>query len=166
MRHVTHMNKLCHTCEWVMSHIWTCRKVYVHCGQESRTRTNHVTRVKCRITHMKESWHTHERVTSHVWMQMTSHVWNCRMQRMGADVLYMHIYVQIYVKMYVQIYVLAFVGKRHGTHMNKSSHTYEWVTSHTSMSRVTHMNGSRGTRKRAMSHTWKSHITHVNVQKV
>jgi len=62
------------------------------------------------------------------------------------------------------MYVLAFVGTSHRTHMNESSHTYKWVTSHTSMSRVTHMNESRGTRKRAMAHTWKSHVTHVNVQ--
>jgi len=42
----------------------------------------------------------------------------------------------------------------HGTHTNKSRHTYEWITSHIWMSHVTHMNASR--------HTWMSHVTHTN----
>ena len=34
------------------------------------------------------------------------------------------------------------VWMTHGTHMNESSHTYEWVMSHIWMSHVTHMNES------------------------
>ena len=40
----------CHTCGWVMSHIWMSH-----------------------VTHMKESYHTYEWVMSHIWM---SHVWH------------------------------------------------------------------------------------------
>jgi len=37
-------NELCHTCEWVMSHIWMSH-----------------------VTHIKESCHTYERVMSQIW---------------------------------------------------------------------------------------------------
>ena len=39
MSRVPHMNKSCHTYEWVMSHIWT----------------SHVTHITSHVTHMKES---------------------------------------------------------------------------------------------------------------
>jgi len=57
--------------------------------------------------------------------------------------------------------------------MNKSCHTYEWVTpriwmghewvlSHIWMSHVTHMNESCHTYEWVMSHIWVSHVTHMN----
>ena len=41
---------------------------------------------------------------------------------------------------------------RHVTRMNESCHTYEWVTSHISMSHETHMHAS---------HIWMSHVSYV-----
>jgi len=48
MSHVTHMNESCHTCQWVIPHIWMSH-----------------------VTHVNESCHTYEWVMWHIW---TSHV--------------------------------------------------------------------------------------------
>jgi len=50
----------------------------------------------------------------------------------------------------------------HGTCMQESCYSYEWVMSHIWMSHVTHMNESRHTYERVMSHIWMSHVTHMN----
>ena len=51
MSHLTIVNKSCHTCEWVMSHV----------------RMSHG-------THVNESWHTCEWVMAHMWMSHGTHV--------------------------------------------------------------------------------------------
>ena len=45
------MNELCHTYEWVMSHIWMSH-----------------------VSHMNESCHTYEWVMSHIWMSHVTHM--------------------------------------------------------------------------------------------
>ena len=49
----------------------------------------------------------------------------------------------------------------HGTHINESWHTYEWVMAHLSMSHSTHMNESWRTYEWVMAHLWMSHGTHM-----
>ena len=51
---------------------------------------------------------------------------------------------------------------RHGTHMNESWHTYEWVMAHIWMSHGTHMNESWHTYEWDMSHIWMRHVTYMN----
>jgi len=46
----------------------------------------------------------------------------------------------------------------HGTHMNESWHTYEWVMAHIWMSHGTHMNESCHTYEWVMEHIWMCHI--------
>ena len=50
MNDFTHGNESCHTCEWVMSHMWMSH-----------------------ITHMNERCHTCEWVMSHMWMSHVTH---------------------------------------------------------------------------------------------
>jgi len=59
----------------------------------------------------------------------------------------------------------------HGTHVNESWHTCEWVMSHIWMSHVTHLNESQHTWMRYATYTnrsgqnmclWLSHVTHSN----
>ena len=49
----------------------------------------------------------------------------------------------------------------HGTHMNESRHTYEWVRAHIWTSCVTHMNAYIA-HKWVTVHIWMSHGTHMN----
>jgi len=50
----------------------------------------------------------------------------------------------------------------HGTHINESCHTYQWVVSHTSTSHVAHINEACHIYQRVMSHISMSHVTHIN----
>jgi len=50
----------------------------------------------------------------------------------------------------------------HGTHMNKSWHTYERVMSHICTSHVSHMKESCLTYERVLSYIWTSHVSHMN----
>jgi len=110
MSHVTHINESCHTYEWVMSHTWLSH-----------------------VTHMNESCHTYEWVMSHMWMSHVTHInESC------------HTYE----------WVVSHLWMSHVTHINESCHTYEWVMSHIWMSHVTHMNESCHTYEWVMSHIW------------
>jgi len=62
MSHVPHVNESCHTCEWLMSHIWLS-----HFTHEWHVWISHV-------THMNESRHTHKWVMSHTWASHVSHM--------------------------------------------------------------------------------------------
>jgi len=50
----------------------------------------------------------------------------------------------------------------HGTRMNESCHTHEWVMSLMWLSQVTHMNEWRHENDWAVSHIWIGHRTHVD----
>jgi len=115
--HVTHVEESCHTYEWVMSHIWMSH-----------------------ATHMNESCHTYEWVMSHTWrshvthMDESCHTYECVMS---------HIWLSLV------------------THMNELWHTYEWVLAHTWMSFGTHMNDSFHTLQCDISYTWMRHVPHI-----
>ena len=50
----------------------------------------------------------------------------------------------------------------HATHMNESSHTYDWVMSHIWMSHVTGMKASCHSHEWVLPHIWKNYVTHMN----
>ena len=57
---------------------------------------------------------------------------------------------------------MAFIWMSHGTHMNESWYTYEWVMARIWMSHDTHMNESWHTYEPIMAHIWMSHGPHKN----
>jgi len=65
MSHDTHVNESRHTCEWVMSHMWTSH--VTHERVMTQISTSHV-------THMNESRHASKWVTSHIWMSHGTHI--------------------------------------------------------------------------------------------
>jgi len=133
MSHGTHMNESWysyvseswHTYErhasgflgvlWVMAHIWM----------------NHGTRMnESWYTSVSELWHTYERhasgflgslwVMTHVWMSHGTNMIESRLHR--CEWVMAHIRV-------ARTWFLQFVMV-HGTHMNASCNTYDWVTVH------------------------------------
>jgi len=149
---VTRQNESCHTYEWVMSHVTMSM---------SHIRMSHVTR-------KNESW-TRRRPSSLPFRN--SDTW--RNESVGSHTLTNHATYEWSAHMDESCHV---------TRRNKSSHTYDWVMSHTRMSHgpeedlhhfllkiAVHdrMNQSGHVHSRVMphmngSHTWMSHVTHKN----
>ena len=160
------MNESCHTCEWVMSHIWMSH-----------------------VTHMNESCHTYEWVMSHVWISHVTHMnESCHTVQIGSQTP-----SDGYKSRHTYEWVMWHVWMSHVTHMNKSQHmrtrvlsqhkasthavqtgsttlsdwyeschTYGWIMSHIWMSHVTPMNESCHTYEWVMSHLLMSHVTRMN----
>jgi len=59
-------------------------------------------------------------------------------------------------------WVTSHVWMSHVTHINESLHTYEWVMLHIWMSHVTNMNQSCHTYEWFTSHIWMRHVTHMH----
>jgi len=59
-------------------------------------------------------------------------------------------------------WVKSHVSMSHVIRINESSHIYQWVKSHVSMSQVTRMHESCHTYQRVMSHVSMSHVTRIN----
>ena len=96
-----HVQKLCHTYEWVTSH--TCEWVMCVCHMcVTRVwrdsficvwrdsficvwRVCDVTHSYRHVTHMNEWWHTHEWVMSHIWMCDVTHSWMSHVTPMNAS---------------------------------------------------------------------------------
>ena len=170
---VTHMNESCHTCEWVMSHIWmshvthvneschACEWItYTYAWVKSHMGMSHV-------THMNASRYTRGWVTSHIWMRHMSHtnesyhelkVWSHGREKKTLARVMSHIGMSESCHTWMS----------HFTHMNvnKSCHTYKWVIAHLWMSHVTHMDESCHTYEGVMSHTWMSHVSLVNMRRL
>ena len=125
MSHVTHLNELCHTSEWVMSYIWTSHVTHLNescCTLEWVTshtkRRGHDVAACVRVTHMNESCHTYKWSMPHIWMSHTTHIseschkyeWvTCHPKKKGYDV----------------------AACVHDTHTIESCHKHEWVMSRT-----------------------------------
>ena len=134
MSHVTHVDESCHTCEWVMSHMWMSHVTH---DNESC----HTCEWVMSLTHVDESCHTCAWVMSHMTMSHVTHVnESCHTCE----------------------WVMSQMWMSHVTHVNESFHTWQWVMSHMTMSHVTHVNESCHTCGWVMSHMWMSHVTHVN----
>jgi len=128
--------------DWVMSHInqshHTCverrgKCVAVHCCNTLQHTATHLCRTSWRMCCSALQKHTAAHYTSLVQM-----LWQMR------HLLHPMSHVSPMNEFYV-------------THLNSSSHTYEWVTSHIWMSHVTHMNESCLTHMNESCHTWISH---------
>ena len=131
------------------------------------------------------SCHTYEWVMSHIWMShVTRTVWcNSCICGMTASIgicgmtnRYGEVKSQVLGRQ-SRGYIMSHIWMSHGTHMNESCHTYEWVMLHIWISHVTHMNESCRTYEWVMahiwmsyvrtyewvmSHIWVSHVTHMN----
>jgi len=119
------MNGSCHAHGWVMSLVWT----------------HHDTRWS-----IEESNHPYEYMEScHTSLSCITLEWVCALEKL---------FYWWYVPRVMNECVVSHTWVSHVTHMNKSSHTYEWVMSHLWMSHVT--------LEWVMSHIWISHVTHMN----
>jgi len=106
MSHVPHMNEscphtneLCHTYEWIMSHIWICHVTHMNESYHTYEQgLSHIWTNKCHtyewvwphirmnhIAHMNKPWHTCKWVTSHTWMRVT---WHRRMSLIKSSDIY------------------------------------------------------------------------------
>jgi len=73
LSHVTHMNELCHTHEWVMSHTWM--SYITHMNESCHTYKLVMSHTwMSYITHMNDLCHTYEWVISHTWMSYVAHI--------------------------------------------------------------------------------------------
>jgi len=111
------ISDICHTCFWCMSH-----------ERVSMSQT----------TRMNESCRTYEWVMSHIWMSHVTrmnescHTYEWVMSR----IFLMHVNESVWVKSHVwmshvtneSVWVKSHVWMSHIIRMNKSRHTYEWVT--------------------------------------
>ena len=59
-------------------------------------------------------------------------------------------------------WVMAHMWMSHGTQVNESWHTYEWVMAHVWMRHGTHMKESWHTYERVTAHIWTNYGTHMN----
>ena len=113
-KHVTHMDRSCHTYEWVLSHksvghvIQTNESCHKYKGFMSQIWMYHDNCVNA-------SWHTHDCVMSHLWMRHVSHVNKaCRISENEWE------------SQYIRPNNLP----KYVTCMNQLFHTYGWVLSH------------------------------------
>jgi len=178
MSHVTHINELCGTYEWVVAHVWMshvttcpmCEWVMSHIWMRHVTHMNEswpldecpspVLRVWSHIelshvTHMNESWisQVYQWVMSHEWMGHVTHINEPWMSRV-------HQWVMSHA-------LMSHVTQSHVTRMDEScpmyKWVYEWVVSCVWMSHVTHINDSWMSRvyEWGISHIWIRHVTHM-----
>ena len=101
MRHVTHVNEACLTCEWVMSHSWMSHVAHVNdpCQTYEWAMSQ---------TYMNDSCHTCEWFISHMWMTHVTHV-NESCHTCG--------------------WVMSHMWMSHVANVNESCRTYEWAMS-------------------------------------
>jgi len=125
------MKESCHTCEWVMSHMW-----------------------KCHVTRMKESGRTFEGVTPHTWHTydgVMSQLWSkCGTRMKEACCTYEEGGLHVW-----RSYVACMKDSCH-TREWFMSHTWHRWRSH-----VARMNESRHTYGRVMLHVWKRYVAHM-----
>ena len=159
------MHDLCHTHEWVMSHIWRSHdaRMYESC-HTCEWVTWHVW--MRHVTHMKESCHTCEWAISHVLMK--SHIYN---RKWSSDVMMTDFKGIFWISRVTHCNTLQHTAthcstlqhtaahcntlQHTATHMNESCHTSKCVISHVWMSHFTRMNA------RVKSHIWTSHVTRM-----
>jgi len=145
MRHVTHMNESCRTCECVMSHIWMSH-----------------------VAHVNASWRRYECVMLHTWM---SHVTHMNESRPTYGWVTPHICNTNKATVRPENeWVTSHIPKSHVRYMNESCHTYECIMSlescHTHEWRIYPSSVLWGPRSfppqiwrfAPMSHDWYTHM--------
>jgi len=153
---VTHLNESCHTCEWVVPHIW--------------------------MSHVIGSCHTYEWVMSHIWRR---HVTHMKVSRHAYEWVMSHIWMSHVIRMNESCHTYEWVMSRQQmerdwecpwapTHY-ESFHIYEWVMSHVWMSHVTtqhllcgHDSFFHVSRDSFIHATWLIHICEMthNLEKI
>ena len=115
------------------------------------------------VTRMNESWtpwHTLQLALSHVWVSIiakTNEFRHADYRVMAHMAMCNTAHRNESCRQFEWVTLLS-----HGTYMNGSRHTYDWVMSHIWVSQVTHMNELCHTYASVMSHVWMSHITRMN----
>jgi len=72
MSHVTHVNESCHTCEWVMSHMWMSD--VTHVNESCHTCEWVMSRKGMSLAQRNEPWLINGWVSSHIWISRVAHV--------------------------------------------------------------------------------------------
>jgi len=166
------VDESCHTCGWVMSHVWMSH-----------------------VTHMNEAyeWVSSISVTC-VSLMCAAWVWFICVTRWcsAMSVFNFRCMLPVNESWHAYEWVMAHVWMSHGTRMNESWHTYEWVVSHVCGMSLIYMYDTQmqhrvclqalvhethhmyervkshvcmssfRTCEWGMSHIWMSHVTHVN----
>ena len=182
------MNESCHTCEWVMSHIWlshvihmnescyTCEWVTSHMSMSHVTHVNESCRIcewviskmwMSHVTHVNKSCRICERVMSHMWTSHVTHVnESCRIQggEDPQDVLNCRSFSAkepLIIGLFcgnLHIKIRHPMGLRHPVWKECCSNHIRAIQKRD----MSHMYESCHTCTWVMSHMWTSHVTHVN----
>jgi len=182
--HVTHVNKSCHSCKWVMSHTKLSANA-TSCFGVLRDMTYsyfcifdltyscmwHASFICVAWPICKCDWAHFMCVTSfRSWYSWASRFrcalcWYYFSPRMRDDVkshTWMGHVTHVNQACRTYEWVMSHIWMCHGTHLSDSCHTCEWIMSHMSVRHVTDMNESCHTCEWVMSHIWMSHVTPIN----
>jgi len=116
--HVTYINELCVTCEWVMSHTWISHvthmnEAHIYIGNNccstcdiSHTRISHV-------TYTNKSCHTYKWFMSDIWMRHITYMnkschtyeWGSYMNRFFSRIVCIYMRVCTYICVCIHIYI-------------------------------------------------------------
>jgi len=163
IRHVTHLNELCHTYAWDVLQIWMSHVTFVDKSwHDYVVKTLQNMRIRsqkriCHISHVNESWHTYEWVMAHIWMSHGTHMNESlhtyesvmARTRMGHGNESCHILMS-----HANMNESCLIWMSHVTYACHVS--YEWVMSHTNVS----CQCGRVTCQWVMS-LWMSHVLHT-----
>jgi len=144
------LNESCHTCEWVMAHIWMSHVAH---DTHKKDLPTHMNGISCRHTLGVLTSHTYEYVGSHMWMRHVVHV-----DESGHTFEWFISHMTHMRETRPHTWAASPVATLYAcwrvTHI-LTSHTYECVGSHMWMNRVSHVDES--------CHTCgMSDVTHLN----
>jgi len=125
------LNHVCHTCEWIMSHIWTSHVTYLNqpCHISKRVMSQIMSHFwKSHVTHLNESCHISEQIMSHIWMRHVTHLnasWHTGSARKAV---YQQRLLHPQILCNTSEWVMSHIWMH--PYLNESYHTSEWVMSH------------------------------------
>ena len=168
MCHVTHVNKSCRTCGFVMPRMWIMSHTPLHMSHTPL----HITVLMqskgigmSLVTHVNESRHTCGLVTSHMWFSRATHlIQSCHTCAWGISRAWMRGVGGVTSVIWTW---LSQNTMSHVTYSNYSCHTPLLAllcscSTNRDRSHVTHVNESDRTCEWAISHIWMSPIIHTN----
>jgi len=113
--HVTHMNGLCHTYEWVMAHIWMSHVTHMNASCHTYERVmSHISKRIGHFTHMDGKYHKYDRHRNELRMSYEGHdTWMSHVPRRSGQC---HTYEWLMISIWMR-------------HVNEPCHTFERVIS-------------------------------------